>query len=242
MPRIFRVHFQEPALASDRSVRLLGALGGASTSRVLNLLKIAQDNATNPEHGDKPLFLSSAINRAFIIKHRTRSDESYLFPSPQSSTTKIITPFDETDLRAGGRSIFIDQRGYREALRQMGIYQTDERLDRDFAVLRLLNVIPSLDPFLLREHLRNHDIDVAPCYFAISVGAQAGITVVSLSSGAEGATTARGGDIVVWTSGTGLFGGLAFNGSVISPDKDWNASANPAAPTRALRANLASVR
>jgi lipid-binding SYLF domain-containing protein len=74
------------------------------------------------------------------------------------------------------------------------------------------------------------------------IGAQAGITVVNLSSGAEGATTARGGDIVVWTSGSGLFGGLAFNGSVISPDKDWNASANPAAPTRALRANLASVR
>ena len=74
------------------------------------------------------------------------------------------------------------------------------------------------------------------------IGAQAGITVVNLSSGAEGATTARGGDIVVWTSGSGLFGGLAFNGSVISPDKDWNASANPAAPTRALRNNLASVR
>ena len=74
------------------------------------------------------------------------------------------------------------------------------------------------------------------------IGAQAGITVVTLSSGAEGATTARGGDIVVWTSGTGLFGGLAFNGSVISPDRDWNASANPAAETRALRSNLASVR
>jgi lipid-binding SYLF domain-containing protein len=74
------------------------------------------------------------------------------------------------------------------------------------------------------------------------LGAQAGITVVNLSSGAEGATTARGGDIVVWSSGTGLFGGVAFNGSVISPDKDWNASANPAAPARTLRNNLASVR
>ncbi len=74
------------------------------------------------------------------------------------------------------------------------------------------------------------------------IGAQAGITVVHLSSGAEGATTARGGDIVVWTSGSGLFGGLAFNGSVITPDRDWNASANPVAETRALRNNLASVR
>jgi hypothetical protein len=32
--------------------------------------------------------------------------------------------------------------------------------------------VPSLDPFLLREHLRNNDIEVAPCYFAISAGDQ----------------------------------------------------------------------
>jgi hypothetical protein len=39
-------------------------------------------------------------------------------------------------------------------------------------VLRLLNAVPSLDPFLLREHLRNHKIEVAPSYFAISEGDQ----------------------------------------------------------------------
>ena len=39
-------------------------------------------------------------------------------------------------------------------------------------VLRLLSAVPSLDPFLLREHLRNNKIDVAPCYLAISEGDQ----------------------------------------------------------------------
>jgi hypothetical protein len=38
--------------------------------------------------------------------------------------------------------------------------------------LRLLDAIPSLDPFLLREHLRNHEIEAAACYFAISEGDQ----------------------------------------------------------------------
>ena len=52
------------------------------------------------------------------------------------------------------------------------------------------------------------------------LGAGAGITVVTLSGGAEGATTAHGGDIVVWTSGTGAYGGLTFNGTVIKQDKD----------------------
>lgn len=159
------------SVAGDRSVRFLDALGGASTSRVLNLFKIARDNANNPEHGENPLFLSPIINRAFIVKHRARSDETYLFASPRSAATKIITPFDESDLRAGGRSLFVEQRGYREALRQMGAYR-DEKLDRDYNVLRLLDAVPSLDPFLLREHLRNNEIEVSPCYFSISQGDQ----------------------------------------------------------------------
>ncbi len=47
----------------------------------------------------------------------------------------------------------------------------------------------------------------------VKLGAGAGITVVTLSSGAEGATTSHGGDIVVWASGTGAYAGLTFNGS-----------------------------
>lgn len=74
------------------------------------------------------------------------------------------------------------------------------------------------------------------------LGGQAGVTVATLSSGAEGATTAHGGDIVVWSSGTGLFGGVAFNGSVITPDKDKNASPTTGPEATALRANLAGVR
>jgi lipid-binding SYLF domain-containing protein len=74
------------------------------------------------------------------------------------------------------------------------------------------------------------------------IGGQAGITVATLSSGAEGATTARGGDIVVWTSGTGLFGGVAFNGSAILPDKEKNGTPTTGPQAQALRANLATVR
>ncbi len=55
------------------------------------------------------------------------------------------------------------------------------------------------------------------------IGAGGGITVVTLSSGAEGATSGHGGDIVAWTSATGAYGGLTFNGSVIKPRHEWNA-------------------
>ena len=155
----------------DRSVRFLSALNGASTSRVLNLHRIAMDHADHPEHAEKPLFLSPVINRAFLLKHRTRADEAYLFPSPKAVATKIIIPFDVDDLRTGGRSLFIDQRGYADMLRTAGGYG-DDALDRDLWVLRLLHAVPSLDPFLLREHLRNNNIDVSPTYFSISDGDQ----------------------------------------------------------------------
>ena len=54
------------------------------------------------------------------------------------------------------------------------------------------------------------------------IGAGGGITAVTLSSGAEGATSGHGGDIVVWTSATGAYGGLTFNGSIFKPRHEWN--------------------
>jgi hypothetical protein len=138
---------------------------------VLNLGQIAKANKDDPEHAEKPMFRSNVINTAFILKHRMRTDETYLFNSVRSVATKIIIPFDLNDLRAGGRSIFVDQRGFVESLRSAGNYN-DENLERDLSVLRLMNGIPSLDPFLLREHLRNNDTEVAACYFAISAGDQ----------------------------------------------------------------------
>ena len=154
--------------AVDRSVRYLSALGGASTSRVLNLMAIARANADNPDHKGKPLFASPVFNRAMILRHRVRGDESYLFDARRSVATKIIVPFDDNDLKLGGRSFFIDQRGYQETMRAFGNYRDDSGFERDLEILRLIDGVPSLDPFLLREHLRMNQFDVGDSYFEIS--------------------------------------------------------------------------
>ncbi|MDB5734173.1 MAG: hypothetical protein JWN16_810 [Alphaproteobacteria bacterium] len=75
----------------------------------------------------------------------------------------------------------------------------------------------------------------------VKLGAGAGITVVTLSSAAEGATTTHGGDMVVWASGTGAYGGLTFNGTVIKQDKDENEVPANGPAAQKLRANLASI-
>jgi hypothetical protein len=54
-------------MARERSVRTLTALGSASTAHVLNLHHIGLENAHNPEHWKKPLFMCPAINNAFSI-------------------------------------------------------------------------------------------------------------------------------------------------------------------------------
>jgi lipid-binding SYLF domain-containing protein len=54
-------------------------------------------------------------------------------------------------------------------------------------------------------------------------GAGAGLTVVTLSGGAEGATAPNlSGDIIIWTSATGAYGGLTLNGSVMKSHDEWD--------------------
>jgi hypothetical protein len=151
----------------DRSFRSLSGLEKtASTSRVLNLAAIASQNFGDVEYDSSPFFKATALNGAVIIKHRLRQDEQYNFDASKRISTKLIIPFERTDLSLGGRSLFVGQRGWLEMLTQLRGDQDDEA--RDMALLEALDELPSLDPFLLREHLKRRDFRIANCYFAIS--------------------------------------------------------------------------
>jgi lipid-binding SYLF domain-containing protein len=55
-------------------------------------------------------------------------------------------------------------------------------------------------------------------------GAEAGVTMVAVGAGIEGATTAAvGTDIVAYSNSAGLFAGASLEGSYIDADNDWNA-------------------
>ena len=54
-------------------------------------------------------------------------------------------------------------------------------------------------------------------------GAEAGVTMVAVGIGLEGASTAAGGaDIVAFANSAGLFAGASIEGSFLEPDSDWN--------------------
>ena len=92
----------------DRTVRDLGQIEkSASTSRVLNLLAVSKASRNDPGYSEQPFFTSPRLNESLIIKHRVRADEAGVLPKDRVSGTKVILPFERTDLKIGGRSFLI---------------------------------------------------------------------------------------------------------------------------------------
>jgi hypothetical protein len=151
----------------DRTMRDLGEIEKtASTSRVLNLIGIGASVRNEPGYLEHPFFSSPRLNESLIIRHRVRSDEAGLLPDNRSTGTKVLLPFERTDLKIGGRSFLVGQRGWRDAVEDIGgAYRNPER---DILVLLSLNELPSLDPFLVREQLKRRGLNIASCYFTIS--------------------------------------------------------------------------
>ncbi|MET4683873.1 hypothetical protein [Brevundimonas faecalis] len=151
---------------TDRAIRNLEHLRrSASTARVLNLLKVFDEHGETDDWADRPMFRTPALNTALIIKHRLRRNETDAFPGRRQVATKVVVPIDSTDLKTGGRFVFVNQIGFERAMQDAFGVHADHP---DLRILRLMDQLPSLDPFLLREQLRRGGVDAAPCYFALS--------------------------------------------------------------------------
>jgi len=155
-------------MSSDRTVRsLLHLQSSASTARTLNLYSVWQKHGEDELYKSKPFFRSPMLNRAIIVKHRLRPNEYYDFDSERVSATKIILPIDITDLRSGARSFFVGQRGYRDFLNDLAL-DPEANDPHDDSVLQIIDTLPSLDPFLMRERLKGGGFNAARCYFELT--------------------------------------------------------------------------
>ncbi|CAN5400603.1 hypothetical protein BH09PSE1_BH09PSE1_10650 [soil metagenome] len=151
---------------SDRSIRNLSHLqSSASTARVLNLLSVWKQHGHTEEWAAAPMFRNTSLNRCWVIKHRLRRNELDLFRSRRQVATKVLLPIEATDLKLGGRFVFVDQIDFERSLKATFGSSFD---DRDLETLRLLDKLPSLDPFLLREQLKRYGVEPARCYFEVA--------------------------------------------------------------------------
>ena len=146
---------------------LTNIIARESSSRVLDLNALAAENPNDPDYARLPLFTHPVLNRSIIVKHNLGSTEGDRAAPGRFNTTKVIFPFDLMDLDLGGQLLFVGQRSFvRELSRHLDY--SDLSLERDVAVLRTLDRLPTLDPFLIREVLRQQNLEVARCYYRFS--------------------------------------------------------------------------
>jgi len=153
---------------TDRTIRSLIALDqSASTARVLNLVATHRRLRGDPSLEAHPFFQNKLLNHGLVIKHRVRPHERELFYKPVAQVTKIMAPIDGSDLRYGARYLMMGQKDFDAAAESMfGDLLKAGQPDR--IILDLIEELPSLDPFLLKEHLRRNGFEPARGYFAIT--------------------------------------------------------------------------
>jgi len=151
----------------DRAFRSLKGLERTgATSRVLNFAAISARNAERGNDRLPPFFTAGVLGGALVIKHRLRPEDQGVFARARYTATKLVIPFERTDLSLGGRALFIGQQGWTKALGSL--HGEPKPHAHDVAILEALDELPSLDPFLVREQLKRRHFQVAAAYFVLS--------------------------------------------------------------------------
>ncbi len=123
----------------------------------------------NPEA--KHFFRNKPLNNTVLIKDATPEDDRRGGAPPVG--TKIYFPFNDTNIYEGGRTIFIHDKHVEGAI--LGQYGegavSKDDLAEDMRVLRILDKLPSLDPFLLKDIFLRYKMTVNEDYFEVSKAA-----------------------------------------------------------------------
>ncbi len=143
---------------------LSSVIAAASSARVLDLHSLAGESLDDPAYAEHPMFIHPVLNRAIILKHNLRSSDMDRLAPGRFNATKVIFPFDPLDLNLGGQWLFVSHKNFMSLLARHLDY-TGLPMDRDVAVLKTLDRLPTLDPFLIRESLNRQKIEVARCYY-----------------------------------------------------------------------------
>ena len=115
-------------------------------------------------------FRNRALNDVIFIKDSVPESERKGFRVPPVGT-KIFFPFNENDIYEGGRTMFLHDPQLPQTLvanfgRSAAL--SDESLGEDLRVLEVLDALPSLDPFLMKDVFIRSGIAVNDAYFEIS--------------------------------------------------------------------------
>ena len=155
------------AKSNVREGSLKSVVAKTGATRIMNLNGVAGEVMGDNEYAELPMFIHPVLNRSIIMKFNLQPGAEDKLAPRRFNSTKLIFPFDKNDINLGGQALFIDQPNFDGALSSLLDY-TDLDIDRDLKVLRALDKLPTLDPFLIRESLSQQQIDVGRCYCMLS--------------------------------------------------------------------------
>jgi hypothetical protein len=148
----------------------------AGSSRVFNVCSrtslLNQSIADGGEAEDLGfLFSTNELNNVILVKEArpSRKNSRYEFDHPIG--TKLYFPYNCSRIYDGGKSVFIDDPQIRRILKHHAgldfVYRSEDA-NRDLQLIQLLEDLPSLDPFLVKDKLDIEDVQANEIYFQIS--------------------------------------------------------------------------
>jgi hypothetical protein len=156
--------------------RYLYPIFDAGSSRVFNICaqttrltqQLRESGSAEPP---AYLFNTRELNRSILVKEaRTeRNAANRAFRKPVG--TKIYLPYNPERIYDGGKSAFFDDPRIEQILLDhtgIDINSANDKIKADLGLIRLLDEIPSLDPFLVKDKLRIEGIKANEAYFDIS--------------------------------------------------------------------------
>lgn len=157
--------------------RYLKPILDAGSSRVFNcidtLRRLERCGAEN-----RYLFTTPAMHHLILIKDALRDDDPR-HPKGFVIGSKLYLPYNSEQIYEGGRSIFFHSPKLLQVLHeQFGVSKdaaAAETLAHDMNVFRILDELPSLDGFLMRDALEIEGLEANEAYFDVSPDERVGI-------------------------------------------------------------------
>jgi hypothetical protein len=148
----------------------------AGSSRVFNVCQRTRELITAARLGGEEaepalFFRTKTLNRAVLVKEARPNPETSRYRARTSVGTKIYFPYNPEDLYEGGKSVFIDDPKIEEILRDhagLDLRDGNDDAKKDWAVIKMLDQIPSLDPFLVKDKLAIEGVEANEAYLEIS--------------------------------------------------------------------------
>jgi hypothetical protein len=146
----------------------------SGSARIFNCLGITQAILAEPQNGvtSRLFFENRPLNFTVFIKdlnpNYRRDDEN---SDEKPIGTKLYIPFDMNNIYAGGKSIFASERGFRNAVAELigtGGHVQPDAIARDLRLIEMLDSMPALDPFLVRDMMLSNGMGMDDRYFHIA--------------------------------------------------------------------------